>query len=229
MIPISQPATHFEYVSQEAKDWANWIASVKHNATEIMNQLQGWCTDEKMSVLIDLIVKTRPEVIVEIGVYGGKSLLPMAYVLYALENGKAYGIDPWEETASLEGVTEESNQNFWSHVDYELFYHRLLSQIESFNLQDHLTLIRATSLEAPPIENIGLLHIDGNHTSDASYTDVNKWVPLVKKGGWIILDDIGWHESGKDTSKRTVDWLDEHCQKIAFLKGQSNWGIWVKI
>jgi len=40
--------------------------------------------------------------------------------------------------------------------------------------------------------NFGLVHIDGNHDTEFVLKDVLNYVPLVKKGGIILLDDISW-------------------------------------
>lgn len=190
--------------------------------------LHGWCSYQKASVLIDIIFACKPKVIVEIGVWAGKSLVPMGYALKQIGSGKIYGIDPWDPEASVRGLIHEVNETFWKRADHEIIFHRLASQIPQFGLEDQIELIRSTSLEAPLIQEIDVLHIDGNHSDEASYIDVTKWVPLVKKGGWIIFDDIDWQENGIRTNQRAVQYLNEHCHKFAQMNDMCLWGIWVK-
>jgi predicted O-methyltransferase YrrM len=64
-------------------------------------QLPGWCTKEKAYTLASLVIGTRPAVIVEVGVFGGRSFLPMALALKELGKGMAIGIDPWSPAASV--------------------------------------------------------------------------------------------------------------------------------
>jgi predicted O-methyltransferase YrrM len=212
-----QPPSHYESSAQ-----------VKEQAFRYMQHLTGWCTNMKAGILIDLILKSKPKVVVEIGVYGGKSLVPMGYALQVNGIGKAYGIDPWMTDASLEDVHNASNRYFWSTIDHEAIRLDLVSKLATFNLNNQIELIQTTSAEAEPIQDIDLLHIDGNHSEKTSFLDVIKWVPLVKSGGWIILDDMTWYEEGVYTEAKAVAWLDQHCRKFAEFKDDSVWGIWVK-
>jgi predicted O-methyltransferase YrrM len=193
-----------------------------------MDQVYGWCSHGKASVLIDIINKTNPTTIVEIGVWGGKSLIPMACTLKALGKGKIYGIDPWSNLASVEGVTDLSNLSYWSRVDHDGVFQNLVHTLSQFGLENQVELIRKTSAEATIIPDIDILHIDGNHSDVTSYLDVTKWAPHVKSGGWIIVDDISWYEEGRYTQQRSIDWLNEHCDKMAEIPDVCIWGIWVK-
>ena len=193
-----------------------------------MSQLTGWCTERKAGVLIDIVLKTRPKKILEIGVYGGKSVVPMACALQALGEGVIYGIDPWDNDAAIQWVMNESNIEYWSKTDLQWIKRELIMKIRQFKLEDEIILIESTSEAAEPIQDIDILHIDGNHSDVTSYFDVTKWAPLVKSGGWIILDDMTWYENGIFTTARAAAWLDAHCKKLAEFKDDSVWGIWIK-
>lgn len=195
---------------------------VKSQAYQAMDQLEGWCSKQKASVLIDLVLLTKPQTVVEIGVFGGKSVVPVAYALKENGLGKIYGIDPWLNTESIVGM-DGVNKEWWLQVDHEKILLDLMSKIYQFDLQDQIQLIRATSENALPISNIDILHIDGNHSDKTSYFDVMKWVPLVRKGGIIIFDDVTW-----GTTDRAVNWLDENCAKLVEYKGDNVWAIWIK-
>lgn len=211
-IPNEECPNHFEYQDKD----------LKKIVFQSMQELDGWCTEEKAGILIDMIQLIKPEKVVEIGIWGGKSLIPMAYAVQANGMGTVYGIDPWSVQASSDGM-DGTNLDWWSSVDHEMIYEDLVKSIEKFNLQNEIVLIRKTSQEADLIEGIGLLHIDGNHSDEASYLDVTKWVPYVNKGGIIVFDDLNW-----STTSRAVNWLNENCVKIAELRGDNIWGIWVK-
>lgn len=219
----AKPPSHMEYVVS-----AEEIAWLKPQAFAFMQQLQGWCSDTKASILMDIVLKTKPNIIVEIGVYGGKSLVPMACALSTNKKGIIYGIDPWDNLASLQGVENESNIGYWSTVPLQEIMEGLIFKIRQFNLEQQIKLIRGTSLEVEPIHDIDILHIDGNHSDVTSYIDVTKWGPLVRSGGWIIFDDMTWYENGKYTNARAVEWLNTHCKKFAEFNDNCVWGIWVK-
>lgn len=216
-----QPASHYERVDLN-NDRLELIQLVKYNAFNLMDHLEGWCTKSKASILIDLIFLTNPKKVVEIGVWGGKSLIPMAFALSIIQTGKVYGIDPWSNAASVEGM-EGMNYDWWSKVDHSMILRGLQGKISDYNLTKQIELIQLTSEAAPPIYSIDILHIDGNHSEEASMLDVCKWVPLVNKGGFIIFDDITW-----GTNAKAVEWLDQHCIKIAEFHEYNDWGIWVK-
>lgn len=217
-----KPIIHYEKTVVLNTDRNNYIQLIKQQAFDFMDELEGWCTKGKASVLIDLVFMLQPKIIVEIGVWGGKSLIPMAHALKKLNNGKAYGIDPWnsqESAAGMDGI----NYEWWSRVDHTKILKGLEEKIIKFSLTKQIELVQATSESAPPIENIDILHIDGNHSEKASTLDVQKWVPLVNRGGIIIFDDITW-----GTNRAAVEWLDNNCIRFVEFRETNDWAIWIK-
>jgi len=217
-----------DYYLESIIDKRESTAPVKNAAYWYMDQIYGWCSHSKASILIDIINRMQATTIVEIGVWGGKSLVPMAYALKVLGKGKIYGIDPWDSNESIQGVMNDANRDYWGHVDHEAVFQAINQNIDRFDLRNQVELIRSTSANAAPIHDIDILHIDGNHSDFTSYIDVTKWVPLVKPGGWIIVDDISWYENGGFTQAESVRWLDEHCYRMAEITDVCVWGIWVK-
>lgn len=218
----TQATSHYEYVSEVPRDLVVASQLVKKTALQSMDQLEGWCTKYKASVLMDIIFMKKPEIVVEIGVFGGKSLIPMAYALKENRKGIIYGIDPWTNMASIEGM-DGGNKEYWGRIDHDAVLFGLMQKIKQFHLNDQVSLIRATSEDAPLISDIDILHIDGNHSEKTSMFDALKWVPLVKKGGIIIFDDITW-----GTTDKAVKWMDENCIRIATFTETNSWGIWIQ-
>lgn len=219
-VEIAPPA-HYECVVQ-ARSVESAIATKQLVLKELGN-LHGWCSPFKASILLDLTLMTQPNIVVEIGVYGGKSLVPIAMGLRENRRGMIYGIDPWSSQASIEGM-DGVNKVWWGALDHAKILQGLQSSISRLNLQDYITLICSSSEEATPIQNIDMLHIDGNHSEQSAFFDVNKWVRLVKPGGLILFDDTTW-----DTTGRAVKWLDENCIKLFETVDKDNcWGVWVK-
>lgn len=204
------------------------IPKLKEEVFECMKSLEGWCAPEKAAILIDLIIKFKPEKIVEIGVFGGRSLIPMAYALRANQKGIIYGIDPWSSYESTQWIQEEVNKYYWTIVDHVGIMNGVIQKIHQIGLDPHVRLLRMTSMDAAPIEGIGLLHIDGNHSEETSFFDVTKWTPLVKSGGIIILDDMTWYENNHYTQAKSVAWLDAHYIKLGEFNDVCQWGIWIK-
>lgn len=221
-----QPPSHIEQKATENQ--FQYALKVKKKAHVFMEQLEGWCAEKKADILIDIVLKMKPEVVVEIGVWGGKSLTPMACALKAAGQGVIYGIDPWDSNESIRWVMNESSLTYWSRADHQAVKQRLVNRLADFELTDWVCLIQATSEEAEPIYNIDILHVDGNHSDQTSYLDVTKWVPLMKSGGFIIFDDMSWYENNQFTTARAVEWLNQHCIKFAEFNDDCLWGIWIK-
>jgi len=218
-------STHFEYVADRRPE----VYSVKQHALAYMDYLEGWCSPQKADFLLDLVLQSKPQKIVEIGVWNGKSLIPIAYALHINQSGRIYGIDPWDSSASLQGLQNEDNKYFWYSADHGRVYKKLVQKLQEFNLIEQVELVTTTSEKALPIYDIDILHIDGNHSQEASFHDVQKWVPFVKKGGYIIFDDMNWFENGVYTTQKAVNWLNEHCFPLAEFTDVCIWGIWVKL
>lgn len=220
-----QPVSHLEapivLLSENAL-----IEQVKQTSFWAMDRLEGWCSKNKAAVLIDLTFMLKPKTVVEIGVFGGKSLVPMAYALKFTESGMIYGIDPWASSASTQGM-DGANFDWWNTVDHGKILRDLQIKISEFGLSDQITLIKATSKDAPSIPNIDILHIDGNHSEENAMLDVKKWVPLVRKGGVIIFDDVTWR-TGNSADDPAVQWLDKHCTRLVEFHDSSDWAIWIK-
>lgn len=225
--PNHQSESFIEYHASQSPQAIDTALQVKQKAFQAMNELDGWCETRKASILIDYVLTLKPKIIIEIGVYGGKSLIPMAFALQANGVGKAFGIDPWSNLESIQGM-DEANKNWWYSLDHQLILNTLVAKINKFGLQSYIHLIRSTSKDAAPIYDIDMIHIDGNHSEEASFFDVTKWVPLVKSGGVIILDDVTWAINGKFSQSKSVEWLDKNCIKQAQFRDGSDWAIWIK-
>ena len=59
--------------------------SVRDDIQAEVKKLEGWVSPERGVELFDLIVQEKPVICVEIGVFGGRSLISQAYGLR--ENG----------------------------------------------------------------------------------------------------------------------------------------------
>lgn len=173
--------------------------------TAAVPSMEGWCTVEKALALANNVVEHDAQVIVEIGVFGGRSFLPLALALQALGHGIAYGIDPWKKEAALEGTNDPVNNEWWGKIDYTAIQEGCIRKIWELGLDKQTVLLRCqahicASLFTEPID---VLHIDGNHSEEASTRDVAIWLPKVKKGGFIWFDDCDW----KTTAKAQADLL----------------------
>ena len=133
--------------------------------------------------LIELLSKMGPDLKgIEIGVSTGVN----SYIL--LEEcpniSKIVGVDPFEEYQDWSSFVHQDHQDSM----YTLF----LENIE--HMKDKFELIKLKSCNAAPRlkdNEYDFLFIDGDHSMRAVLTDLDKYVPKVKKGGIIAGHDAG--------------------------------------
>lgn len=186
---------------------------LKQEVCNILPSLHGWCSQEKAIHFIDLILKVRPKVCVEIGVFAGASIYPVASALKLLNHGVVIAIDPWSPTESLKNLDPHLDQHhihWWKNIDYNQVYSSYLSLLKMFSLEDVCITIRAPAERAVKvIGTIDILHIDGNH-SETSFTNAVKlYLPKVRSGGYIWLNDCLWTEA-----QTAMDLLLEECEVV---------------
>lgn len=149
-----------------------------------------WCSVEKAQVLGAIVVALRPSITVEIGVWMGGSLIPIALAMKHINFGVALAIDPWSRQASVAGESSE-NAKWWGSIDHEYAYQKFLQRVKGHELNKYVEVMRARSDDVNPPSCIDLLHVDGNHT-DQAIRDVERYCPRVRTGGIAVIDDIGW-------------------------------------
>ena len=166
--------------------------------------LPGWCSPEKARRLARLVVETRPALCVELGVFGGRSLLALALGLRHVGAGRVDGIDPYTVAAALEGVNDKANDDWWSALSYEEIFKHASDGLARGGVLDHARIVRARSQDAVTgyaPASIDILHQDSNHSEAVSTTEVRAWAPLMKDGGYWIMDDTNW------PTTRAANWL----------------------
>lgn len=155
--------------------------------------VQGWCSAEKALSFIDLILEVKPEVCVEIGVFGGSSILPTAAALKFLGKGTVYAIDPWDRIEAIkhfDPILEAEHLAWWSKVNLNAMYDSFLNMLDKYELNDFCHTIRLSSeAAAPQIGQIDILHLDGNHSEMITTQDVLLYLPKVRSGGYIWIND----------------------------------------
>lgn len=148
-----------------------------------------WCSEDKEDALIALVYGLRPKLVVEIGVWRGGSAIPLALALRET-GGQLMAIDPWANVFSVKGQTGD-HEKWWSEVNHEDAYERFVRVLKEQELEQTVTVVRASSSHALVHPNIDLLHVDGNHAEQA-ITDVSRFAPAVSRGGIVVMDDLHW-------------------------------------
>jgi len=153
--------------------------------------LHGWCPQDKALALMELVEKTKPKLVVEVGTWGGKSLFPMALAVRAIGAGRVISIDPWSAKASAAGQTDPDSEKWWNDQDHEKVYQSFLYHMRKLGVESVIQVIRECSNNVEPPADVDILHLDGNHGPEA-LEDAQRFAPKVKLGGYCILDDLDW-------------------------------------
>ena len=194
------------------------------------NFCQGWTTNEKMQHLAELVVDHECRTIVEIGVFGGRSLIALALAGQINPAGvSVVGYDPYTVAAALEGMVEEDHARWWAGatgMKLDQIYAGAVKAINDCGVANICRIIVKTDAEAIndwADGSLDLLHLDGNHENDVSLRTARLWLPKVKPGGILVQDDVNWPQVQK-----TVRWLDTQATRMEWLpeKEGAQWGVW---
>ncbi|OGM22833.1 hypothetical protein A2961_01555 [Candidatus Woesebacteria bacterium RIFCSPLOWO2_01_FULL_39_21] len=191
---------------------------------KIVESLPGWCTPKKAQRLFDLVIESNSQITCELGVFGGRSFIPMALAHKQKGTGFALGIDAWRKEASLEGTNSPENNEYWSKINYIEVYRKCTHAIRVNEVDDFCSLIRMRSQDAGFLiaDNvIDILHQDSAHNIETITAELNLWVPKVKIGGYWVADDLLWEEAKKGYAKLPEFGLE-------MIEDHHEWGIFKK-
>jgi len=158
----------------------------------------GGSSPVKVLLLAELIVAERLSRIVEIGVYRGRLMLPLARLMVRLGRGEVVGIDPYSPVAAVQHDVEREGIDLvsWPQtVDWDGLHLEVEEAISRWRLDERVRLLRERSEDVAHSfskSSIDLLHVDGNHDRDAVSRDLKLFLPHLRKGGFLVMDDIAW-------------------------------------
>lgn len=156
--------------------------------------MDGWSTPEKSCTLASLVLANKPKIVVEIGVWGGKSLFPMALACLENKSGLVIGIDPYDPKVSAADEFPDMS-DWWENQDHSAMLKKFMDWNKYFKTEKIVQLIRKKSDDVTPPDVIDILHIDGNH-SEQAVRDAQRFCPKVSVGGFVIFDDLNWVGGG---------------------------------
>jgi predicted O-methyltransferase YrrM len=146
----------------------------------------------------------------ELGVWQGRTFL---HLLKNCPNLTMIGVDIWEPQPDNEGP-QTYTESVWDH---KLFEQTVRNKSKVFG--DRARILKMLTSDASKIiedDILDFVFIDADHSSEAVYNDIIKWVPKVKSSGWIIGHDINW-----PPVKKVIDEL-----LLGYVIGPDNaWGI----
>lgn len=171
----------------------------------------GQTGEDKLSALTSIFKHVLPGDIVEIGSLYGKSAFALGWLALKHQIGNVICVDPWNMSLVDDQGIEAVILNKQSHqINLEQVFKGFLVNTSPLNniayikntsknaVKTYLQAAKANKLinnegESVTVTGeISLLHIDGNHRYDHVRQDITCWEPLVKNGGWILVDDYLW-------------------------------------
>jgi len=189
-------------------------------------KLIGWCSDEKAEEIIDLILEEKPKVYVEIGVFGGSSLFPVLATFKYLKQGKVYAIDSWSNDVCIKNLDDtDPNKKWWEKVDLKQVHNSFKSMLKNYKMEKICKIFKCTSenaLKNFEDNSIDVLHIDGNYSEETTYNDVVKYLPKVKKDGFIWLSNIYWYVNGEMPREKAFEYLFDNCSDLMLFVDNGN-------
>lgn len=193
-------------------------SKIKEILNKITADFGGGCGLDKAYIMAWLIVHFNLKSTADIGVYRGRSLFPQAIAHKNYSKGIVYGIDPWTQNDAMENGNIKLKKQIREFIDKTNFQ-KIFEEVNNFRIvhkfKKNCTLIRKRSEDAAKEfvkKNVhfDLIHIDGNHDTKIVISDVNNYLPLLNKDGFVILDDISW-DSVKPAQKILENKLNLVC------------------
>lgn len=156
----------------------------------------------------------------EVGSWQGLSGIVVSFGLISNLNfnARVYCVDPWE-------VMPEQNM-FLEEVKERQLYEIFLNNIEKTKMKKFISPLRGKSLDiAKDMENelFDTIFIDGEHTYESCYSDLNAWYPKLKKGGRLIGHDAS---SGNGVEKAVKQFTSENKLKYTIINPPYSEFIW---
>jgi hypothetical protein len=176
---------------------------VAHNSTP--DDIFGWFDYENV---YDRAVDSAPPgaVLVEVGVFLGKSLVYLAERARAADKGlRVYGVDTWRGSPEFDGTVWFNGKPINEHPGEVLIacYANLIAR----GLADDVTLIVSDSAKAARLfadSSVHMVFLDAAHDEGSVSRDLAAWHPKVKAGGLFAGHDYR-EEDGFPGVKRAVD------------------------
>ena len=159
---------------------------------ERIDKAHGWCWREKADRIYDLACDGVKDA-VEIGVYGGRSFLPLVAGIVP-RGGNVHGFDVYKSYR----LPNAEHQKWWDELDFIEIEQSAKRLLNAFGFGGGL-ITRISSVEASRFyfdETLDYVHIDGSHRTWDALEDIVIWSRRLKPGGWLLLDDTNWTELG---------------------------------
>ena len=158
---------------------------------------------DDIMTLQELIYEVQPDVIVEIGVAHGGSLILSASICKSIEKGRVLGVDIEIRPHNRKAIEE--------HILYDY-----ITLIEGDSISD--STFNAVKEQIRPKEKV-LVLLDGKHTKEHVLEELKLYSDLVTKDSYIVaMDGIQKNLKGAPRSNEDWEWNNPSEAAIEFNK-----------
>ena len=172
--------------------------------------MHGWFSASNEQYLTEFIKKRNPKLVVEVGVWLGRSAIHMAHLLE--KDATLYAVDHWQ------------GQYYWKNPGHEIIdrlptlYEQFLSNVIHMKLTDVIVPVKMSSLQAAEHLDIkaDLIYIDASHTQDDVFNDIMAWSKKLAPNGLLCGDDWAYIEVQKGVYQAAHS-LDKQVKYIGNL------------
>ncbi len=202
--------------------------------------MQGWNSEHEY--LSETIVHKRPKIIVEIGVWKGRSSIFMAKKLKELGvDAVIVCVDTW-----LGSSDHWRYDEFWKQLNlvhgYPHLYYTFINNVISEGVQDYIIPLPLDSTNANEILKIfnvvpDMIHIDAGHDFASVSRDISIWWEMLDNGGVLIGDDYfediwpgvrqAFDEFARELNGRPVEHQGGKCKFEKVKRNGRNLDRWV--
>ena len=181
---------------------------------------RGWFRARNLSTFREHLYPKwagKPIIYLELGVFEGMSLLWMFQHILTHPESRAVAVDPWLMTSKM---TSQAMEQVMGRA-----YHNL-----NFVAGTRCHIVRANSVEALTRmshrggflgitrKSVDVCMIDGDHNAGAVLDDARWVLPLMKKGSWLLFDDVENDKPKANHVKHGLSmFLDEHPDDMALV------------
>jgi cephalosporin hydroxylase len=167
--------------------------------------MSGWNFEHRY--LSEAIVRFRPGIVVEVGVWMGLSVMTMARAMRDCGcDGVIIAVDTWLGSSEHWLNPQQATELGRLH-GYPQFYRNFLANIAAEGLQDFVLPLPLDSASAHVVlDKLALrpvvVHLDAAHDYTSVLLDLQRWWSLLSPGGMLIADDYDttrsvWPEVGR--------------------------------
>lgn len=169
-------------------DEAGQVHKVQTLAPE---EMAGW---SNFVEFYDRVVEQAPpdSIIVEVGVFCGKSLIHLAKAAKRADKGlRVYGIDTFQGSPEFEGRVWFDGKPI-SQCHPAVIIAECFANLKAHGVQDDATLIVSDSVKASDLfkpQEVFAVMIDAGHDYASVCNDITAWSGKVQRGGYLAGDD----------------------------------------